>query len=152
MRTNKGQEKEEEKCRSKTAFYFVVAGEEMWKFNCWRVSLQLSNFIYLFFFLVSFLRAGRPLGNISIIIFFFFFFFLETCLWLALRAREKEEEGGTGWFIARNWQLQQFWQLTQKRKTRLAALLFCFFDSLYFFTDVSVQPPSTSLRSFLSFG
>ncbi len=66
------------KYQSEMAFYFVVAGEEMWKFNCWRVSLQLSNFIYFYFFfrLVS---QGRPLGNISIDI-IFFFVFLETCL------------------------------------------------------------------------
>lgn len=123
-------------------------------------SLYNSPILFiLFFFLVFFSScfSGQASGQY----FYrhhFFFFWLETCLWLALRAREKKkEEGGTGWFIARNWQLQQFWQLTQKRKKRLAALLFRFFLSffrlvcVYFFTDVSVQPPSTSLRSFLFF-
>ena len=37
-----------------------------------------------------------------------------------------EGEGGggerTGWFIARNWQLQQFWQLTQRLAARLSLL------------------------------
>jgi hypothetical protein len=69
------QELTTEKYQSKMAFYFVVvvvAGEEMWKFNCWRVSLQLSNFIYLVFFLnFRLVSQGRPLGNISIDIIFF---------------------------------------------------------------------------------
>lgn len=69
------QELTTEKYQSKMAFYFVVvvAGEEMWKFNCWRVSLQLSNFIYLVFFFIFFrlVSQGRPLGNISIDIIFF---------------------------------------------------------------------------------
>lgn len=119
-------------------------------------------FVFCCFLSSHFLRAARPLGNISIDIIFLLPW---ACLWLALWAREREEVGGierTGWFIARNWQLQQFLatHITQQRKgeakERLAALFFLFLpfwlSRQYFFTDVSVQPPSTSLRSFLSFG
>jgi hypothetical protein len=52
-------------------FILLLLGEEMWKFNCWRVSLQLSNFIYLVFFFFRLVSQGRPLGNISIDIIFF---------------------------------------------------------------------------------
>jgi hypothetical protein len=47
-----------------------------------------------FFFFVSFLKAGRPLGNISIDIIFFLLPW--TCLWLALWAREREDEEEEG--------------------------------------------------------
>lgn len=72
MRTNKSLQQRNTKAKWLFILLLLLLEKEMWKFNCWRVSLQLSNFIYLVFFLnFRLVSQGRPLGNISIDIIFF---------------------------------------------------------------------------------
>ena len=116
-------------------FILLLLGEEMWKFNCWRVSLQLSNFIYLVFFFRLVSEGRQAFGQ-----YFYRHHFFSSSLNMPLislvsegerrrrrrRRRERERERGDLLRVTGSSNSSGNSHNRKERKKRLAALLFAF--------------------------
>lgn len=127
-------------------FILLLLGEEMWKFNCWRVSLQLSNFIYLVFFFFFFRLVSQ--GRQAFGQYFYRHHFFSSSLNMPLislvsegerrrrrrRRRERERERGDLLRVTGSSNSSGNSHTTHNRKERkkeeTGSSPFCFFDSL----------------------